>query len=116
MAVAKNPGAGRGKGGGRPSRGETRRFVLDLSPEAGQLLDAEAERLASPPWAVVDGLVLEHLGGVVRPAPPAPAAAPQPAPMDESLAREVARALMPRADPQAVVDGVKVKLALPKVR
>jgi DUF1365 family protein len=62
MAVAKHPGIGQGKGGGRPPRpGEKVRINLDLSREAGEALKAAAEAQGRPLWAVLDALILAHL-------------------------------------------------------
>jgi len=56
MAVAKNPGVGQGKGGGRP-RGRTRAVEevrLRLSPQGAELLRLAAESNQIPAWKVVE--------------------------------------------------------------
>ncbi len=65
MAIAKNPGAGRGAGGGRPRReGEVEEVRLRLSPQvAGQLRDL-AEARGVPAWRLVEDLVSQAPKGV----------------------------------------------------
>jgi hypothetical protein len=69
VVTAKNPGAGRGKGGGRPKRDEVEEMRLRLSPPAAALLKAHAEAAKLPVWRVVDDLVMVALGGQAPPAP-----------------------------------------------
>jgi hypothetical protein len=65
MVVAKNPGAGQGRGGGRPRREGDRVRVagLDLSPRAAGLLRAAVEAERVPAWAVVERALLSVLDG-----------------------------------------------------
>lgn len=71
MAVAKNPGIGQGRGGGRPKgkaseRGEEREVKpvqLRLSPHAVELIQAAAEAGKVRPWRVVELAILEALDG-----------------------------------------------------
>jgi len=61
MAVAKNPGIGQGKGGGRP-RGKTRdveEVRLRLSPHCAEVLRDLAERDQIPAWLVVERALLD---------------------------------------------------------
>ena len=91
MAVAKNPGVGQGRGGGRPKgkaseRGEERAVKpvqLRLSPRAVELIQAAAEAGKIRPWRVVELAILATLdtppdGNVSTPAP-GPAAPQLPA-------------------------------------
>lgn len=60
MAVAKNPGTGQGRGGGRPRReGAVEMVHLRLTPEAADMLRAIAEVQGIPAWQVVERLVLD---------------------------------------------------------
>ena len=69
MAVAKNPGVGQGRGGGRPKgkaseRGEERTVKLvqlRLSPRAVELIQAAAEAGKVRPWRVVELAILATL-------------------------------------------------------
>ena len=81
MAIAKNPGAGQGKGGGRP-RGKTREVEevrLRLSPQAADLLRTMAESKGTTAWAIVEGLLMADM--------------PEPAPVPEmpTEAQEIAQ-------------------------
>lgn len=70
MAMVKNPGIGRGKGGGRPKRGESVKVGgIDLSPKAAELLQAHLESTKLPLWKVFDDLVKIGLGGEAPPEP-----------------------------------------------
>ena len=65
MVVAKNPGVGRGRGGGRP-RGKVREadlVQLRLSPRAAELLWAAAEAQDLFPWQVVENAPADAQGG-----------------------------------------------------
>jgi len=88
MVVAKNPGVGQGRGGGRPKGkasdiGKERAVKpvqLRLSPRTVELIQAAAEAAKIRPWQVVEHAVLASLdtsqGGNVAspvPGPPAPA-------------------------------------------
>lgn len=80
MATAKQPGAGQGKGGGRPTRGEVVLIQARLSPKAAGLIQARAEAEGIPLWMVLERLALVNLGGE-----PAPAKLPRAA---QELAQE----------------------------
>ena len=60
MVVAKNPGIGRGRGGGRPPGKSTKparqveEVRLRLSPHVAELLRAMAEDQGAPAWRVVE--------------------------------------------------------------
>lgn len=75
MVIAKNPGSGRGSGGGRPKREGARVRVagLDLSPRAAELLRAAVEAEKVPAWAVVERALMVALDGLpAMGAPPLP--------------------------------------------
>jgi hypothetical protein len=86
MAVAKNPGVGQGRGGGRPKgkaseRGEEREakpVQLRLSPRAVELIQNAAAVGKVRPWRVVELAILAALdtppGGNVSTPAPGPAA------------------------------------------
>ena len=60
MAIAKNPGAGQGRGGGRPRREEAVEMVhLRMTPKAAEMLRAIAEVQGIPAWQVVERFVLD---------------------------------------------------------
>jgi hypothetical protein len=67
MVIAKNPGIGRGKGGGRPKRGAVVRIAIGLTPEAASLLDAATEASGRLMWEVVDGLIKQAFEGKPQP-------------------------------------------------
>ena len=62
MAVAANPGVGRGKGGGRPKRGPVARMRLDLTPEAAALLETHSAASGAPIWKLADDAIRAALG------------------------------------------------------
>ncbi len=68
MVVAKSPGVGRGKGGGRPKReGERLRVAgLDLSPRAAELLRAAAQAKKVPAWQIVERAILAMEGASIE--------------------------------------------------
>jgi hypothetical protein len=68
MVVAKNPGVGQGRGGGRPRREEpVQKVQLRLSPHAAELLRAAALAEKIPPWALVERTIIAALGGAEGP-------------------------------------------------
>ena len=63
MVVAKNPGAGQGRGGGRPKgkpseERDTKAVQLRLSPHVADLIRAAAEAGKVRPWRVVELAIL----------------------------------------------------------
>ena len=67
MVVAKNPGAGRGAGGGRPRReSEVEEVRLRLSPQAAAQLRDLAEARGVPAWRLVEDLVGQAPKGVAE--------------------------------------------------
>jgi len=87
MAVAKNPGVGQGRGGGRPKgkaseKGEERAVKpvqLRLSPRAVELIQAAATAGKVRPWQVVEQAILAGLdeGGLDPAAPQLPQLPPE---------------------------------------
>jgi len=74
MAVAKNPGIGQGRGGGRP-KGKTRdveEMRLRLSPHVAELLRTLATQSQIPAWQVVERAILAMDGGAFEPTPTVP--------------------------------------------
>jgi hypothetical protein len=60
MVYPKNPGIGRGKGGGRPRRQDPVEMLnLRLTPQTVETLRAAAETQGVPVWQVVEHLVLQ---------------------------------------------------------
>ena len=90
MVVAKNPGVGRGRGGGRP-KGKTRDvelLQLRMSPHAADLIRAAAEAGKVPAWRVVELAILATHDGTREPSADVPAAPPPALPPE---AQEVAQ-------------------------
>ena len=99
MAVAKNPGIGQGRGGGRPHRvGPVKEVTLRLSPHAVELLRAAAEADNLPAWAVAERAILALQGEANAPpqAPPLP-------PEAQEIAAEVVVFLQAQEDRPAAV-------------
>ena len=97
MTVAKNPGIGQGKGGGRPKRGQKARREFSLTPEAALLLDAQIEVMRIPAWKVIDNLVKAAFAG--KPLPEAPPPMPKEA---QEIAQDASNFLARHPDnPQA---------------
>jgi len=99
MAVAKNPGIGQGRGGGRPKgkardlglEREVKAVQLRLSPRAVELVRAAAEVGKVRPWHVVELAILAALDAGPE-LTSAPASAPEPtAPMMPPEALEIAQ-------------------------
>ena len=78
MAVAKNPGIGQGRGGGRPKgkaskpnrpqeEREVKPIQLRLSAHAAELVQAAAEAGKVRPWRVVELAILAALEGAPGP-------------------------------------------------
>jgi hypothetical protein len=100
MAVAKQPGIGQGRGGGRP-KGKTRdveEIRLRLSPHVAQLLRSTAEAGGVPVWRVVESAILALQGGTNSPtlAPPLP-------PEAQEIASEVVAFLEAQVDRPAAI-------------
>lgn len=73
MAIAKNPGIGQGKGGGRPRRDDFVDVRIRLSPKAAALAQGHADAEGIPLWKVFERLALAGLAGEVpTPAPELP--------------------------------------------
>lgn len=98
MVVAKSPGAGQGKGGGRPRReGAVEEVRLRLSPGAAELLRAGAEARGVSTWRLVEDLVQEILGAGGE-----QKTAPEPwAPLVLEIAEEAAAFLKEAPTPRA---------------
>ena len=100
MAVAKNPGIGQGRGGGRPKgkardlglEREVKAVQLRLSPRAVELVRAAAEVGKVRPWHVVELAILAALdtGQKRRPHPSRDLTAPMMPPEAQEIAQECA--------------------------
>ena len=106
MAVAKNPGIGQGRGGGRP-RGKTREVEivqLRLSPHAAELLRSLADQGKVPAWQVVETAILaaHAIAGV-----PAPTPGQSLAPEAQEIAQEAAAFLEAAADRPAALKALR---------
>ena len=117
MAVAKNPGIGQGRGGGRPKgtaretgqEREVKPVQLRLSPRAVELIQAAAEAGKVRPWQVVERAILAILAALDAPmggtsaAPPAP-----PLPMEAmEIAQECAAFLEGQEDRPAALEALR---------
>lgn len=110
MVVAKNPGIGRGRGGGRPpgksskAPRQVEEVRLRLSPHVAELLRAMAEDQGAPAWRVVE-LALLGMGGkgAVQDAPPAPSLPPEAL----EIAQEVAAFLEAQEDRPGAVRALR---------
>ena len=93
MVVAKNPGVGRGRGGGRP-KGKTRDvelLQLRMSPHAADLIRAAAEAGKVPAWRVVELAILAAHDGPRAPSTDSTATAPTSLPPEaQEIAQEAA--------------------------
>jgi hypothetical protein len=90
MAVAKNPGIGQGKGGGRPKRGPVVGVQVQLTPDMADRLQKQARTEQRPLWQVIESLALQAWGE--SPAEPLP-------PEAMALAHEAAAFLASCTDP-----------------
>ena len=117
MVVAKNPGIGRGRGGGRPPGKSTRppreveEVRLRLSPQAAELLRAAAEAGKVPTWRVVEAAILaahdRAPGSEVLPAAPGPGAGPALPPDVQKIAQEAASFLEAHQDRPAALKALR---------
>ena len=102
MAVAKNPGVGQGRGGGRP-RGKVREVEevrLRLSPEVAELIRVIAETEEVPIWRIVQMAILAREPGVRSTQPTLPQEA-------QEIAQEVTAFLEGQEDRPAAVKALR---------
>ena len=107
MVVAKNPGVGRGRGGGRPpgksskpSR-QVEEVRLRLSPHVAEMLRAAAEAGKVPAWRVVELAILAGHDGALPPMTP-----PMP-PEALEIAQEAAAFLEVQGDRRAALKALR---------
>lgn len=105
MAVAKNPGVGRGRGGGRPKgkkiRDQVEQVRLRLSPRAAELLRSLAVQHQVPAWQVVERALLSTTDeGARADAPPMP-------PEAMEIAQECAAFLLGQENRPAALDALR---------
>ena len=111
MAVAKNPGAGQGRGGGRPKgkaseERDTKPVQLRLSPQVVELIRAAAEAGKVRPWRVVELAILAAHGGAPGPeTSTAPAKALPPVALE--IAHECAAFLEDQVDRAAALRALR---------
>ena len=72
MVVAKNPGIGQGKGGGRPKRDKIAIRQFSITQEAALLLDAQKDSMQMPAWKIIDGSIKAAFDGKPLPETPPP--------------------------------------------
>ena len=123
MVVAKNPGIGQGRGGGRPkgsankpNRPQEEREVkpvqLRLSAHVVELVQAAAEAGKVRPWLVVEQAILAHLdapqsGNVATAPDPGPATVLLLPPEAQEIAQEIAAFLEAQKDRPAGVKALR---------
>lgn len=98
MVYPKNPGIGRGKGGGRPKRQDPVEMLnLRLTPPVVEQLRVAAEAQGVPVWQVVERMVLQ---GSAAPDTSAGTARPDLPPLALEIAQEAADFLAQAEDPE----------------
>ena len=112
MVIAKNPGVGRGQGGGRP-RGRVRvaeLVQLRLSPRVVELLRTAAESKGLFAWEVVEQSLLGALEAPGPGVPPAPQVGAPGAPLPsaaQEIAQECAAFLEAQGDRPAALNALR---------
>lgn len=111
MVVAKNPGIGRGRGGGRPTGKSSKpprqveEVRLRLTPQVADLLRRIADEQGIPAWKVVESAILGRTGANTASGPERPGAKLPPEVME--IACEAASFLADHEDRPAALEALR---------